>query len=131
MNGRVLILENENGWGIFDAEEGSPIEEGLADLSESLKLCQKRHLVTPYQRENGLFLEDLDGEALYLIEEGKEGEMELEYADGTPCLDFELCPSCSGPAFGRESEGHNCYYCPTCEKDVDCVPPAEWIGAVD
>jgi len=131
METRVLIVEKENGWAIFDAELGDTIAEGLLGFDESLKLCEERHYVVPFRKENGDFFTDLDGEPLYRTSRSKTEEIEFEYADGTPCLDFELCPDCNGPAFGRDSGGHNCYYCPNCEKDVDCVPPAEWIGAVD
>ncbi|MDH3974591.1 MAG: hypothetical protein OEV42_09975 [Deltaproteobacteria bacterium] len=131
METRTLIIEKENGWGIFDALKGDTLMEGLSDMEETLKLCRKRHYEMPYRVKNGQFLKDLDGEFLYLTEGGKSGNLELEYADGTPCLDFEACPHCKSPAFGRYRDGHNCYYCPACEKDVDCVPPEEWIGAAD
>ena len=131
MKTRTLIIEKKNGWAIFDALTGNALMEGLPGMDESLKICYKRHYETPYLVGNEQFLKDLDGEFLYLTEDGKSGEIELEYANGTPCLDFEVCPLCKGAAFGREKDGHNCYYCPTCEKEMDCVPPAEWIGAID
>ena len=131
MEKRVLIVEAESGWSIFDADKGDAIEEGIASMEESIKLCEANHYVAPYSGKSGRFFNDLDGEPLYLTEGAKTDGLELEYVDGTPCLDFELCPTCRGPAFGRDHDGHNCYHCPTCKKDVDCVPPPEWIGEAD
>ena len=96
-----------------------------------MELCESKSYVTPYMGESDSFFSDMDGKPLYFTDEAKTKELELEYADGTPCLDFELCPVCKGPAFGRDHEGHNCYFCPTCEKDIDCVPPPEEIGEAD
>ena len=131
METRTLIIEKEKGWGIFDALNGNALVEGLSSMEESLTFCQERKYETPYIVNSGKFLKDLDGEFLYITKDGKSGELELEYANGMPCLDFEVCPLCKGAAFGRYNDGHNCYYCPACDKEVDCVPPAEWIGEAD
>ena len=131
MEKRVLIIEAENGWSVLDADNGDRIKEGLSRPEEGLQLCEAKDYIAPYRGESGRFFADLSGEALYLTREAKTHDLELEYVDGTPCLDFELCPTCKGPAFGMDHDGHNCYYCPECEKDVDCVPPPEWIGEAD
>jgi len=131
MEKKVLIVENEEGWSIFDAGSGDRVAEGFADLEESLMFCEDLHYRPPYMGESGKFFEDLNGEPLYLAKEKKSGGLELEYSDGTPFFDFELCPACKGPALGRPEAGHNCYYCPECDRDIDCVPPAEYIGEAD
>ena len=131
MNKRVLILEAETGWTIFDAEKGDPIVEGLPGMDEGLRLCKEKNYLVPHRGEMNAFFSDLEGEPLFMTEGAKTGELELEYVDGTPCLDFELCPICKGPAFGRDTGGKNCYYCQNCDKDIDCVPPPEWIGEAD
>lgn len=131
MEKRVLILEKEKGWSIFDAIDGEALKEGLGSVEESLRLCEKEQYVAPYRGGSGNFFKDVDGEFLYHSKRGVVGDVELEYADGTLCLDFEICPSCKGPAFGGGLEGNNCYYCPSCKKEINCVPPAEWIGELD
>ena len=131
METRVLIVERENGWAIFDAELGDVIAEGLPGMEESIRVCKEKHYAVPCRKENGDFFTDLDGEPLYKSGRSKTPDPGFEYADGTPCLDLEICPHCNGPAFGRDLGGHNCYYCPACEKELHCVPPPEWIGAVD
>lgn len=131
MKTKTLIIEKKDGWSIFDAKTGNALIEGIPDVEESLKLCSGRHYKAPYQNLKGQFIKDLDGEFLFLTEDGKSDALELEYADGSPCLDFEVCPYCKGAAFGRFRDGHNCYYCPSCDKTIDCVPPPEWIGEAD
>ncbi len=131
MEKKVLIVEKEEGWTIFDAENGDTVAEGFLNLDESLRLCNELHFQLPYMGESGKFFEDLNGEPLFLTDESKKESLELEYSDGTPFFDFELCPVCKGPAVGRPIAEHNCYYCSTCDKNIDCVPPPEWIGEAD
>lgn len=131
METKVLILEEKNGWALFNAFDGNLIVEDLSSVDECLKLCDERGFKAPYRGESGAFFHDMDGEALYRIDASKTGGLELEYSDGMACLDFEICQTCKGPAFGRSEDGHNCYFCPECDREMDCVPPPEWIGEAD
>ncbi len=131
METKVLIMEKEKGWALFDAEKGNLIAGGLGSLEECIRLCEERGFKAPFRGESGSFFRDMDGEPLYRIDSSKTGGLELEYADGSVCLDFEICHTCKGPAFGRFANGHNCYFCPNCGKEMDCVPPPEWIGEMD
>lgn len=128
---RVIVVEEEDGWGIFDASSGDELDEGIGSREECLKIARERRYEVPAMNARGTFFSDMDGRPLYIANPSKSGDMELEYADGMPCLDFEICADCKGPAFGRASRRRNCYYCPSCGKDVDCVPPEEWIGELD
>lgn len=130
MDTKVIILERNDGWSIFETED-RPLAEGLAGLEESLDLCKTKHYTPPYRGESNDFFHDHDGALIYRTEDPKKNELELEYLDGTPFIDFEICPSCKGPAIGRPISGHNCYYCANCDKDINCVPPPEEIGEAD
>ena len=131
MNRRVMLVEDPGGWGIYDALNGDKLFKELKDIDSAIVMARKEAFEAPHRTEKGQFFQDMNGEPLYVTIPSKSGTLELEYADGMPCLDFELCPLCKGPAFGRAIGKHNCYYCQNCEKDVDCVPPAEWIGSLD
>lgn len=133
MGKRVLIIEEDDGWGIFDAMNSDELIEQIADRKEGLKIAKERHYELPLMNIKSAFFSDMDGRPLYITVPSKSGQLELEYVDGGPCLDFEICATCKGPAFGRDSASkrRNCYYCPSCGQDVDCVPPPEWIGELD
>jgi len=131
MGRRVIFVDESDGWGIYDALNGDRLFMGISDMDSAVKMARDEAFEVPHRTEGGPFFMDMDGEPLYATVPCKSGTLELEYADGMPCLDFELCPLCSGPAFGRAEGKHNCYYCVNCEKDVDCVPPAESIGSLD
>ena len=133
MGRKVIIIEEEDGWYIFDTKNSDLLHEGIESKEESLLVAQKEGYEMPVTNKDGTFCVDMDGRPLYITKPSKSGKLELEYGDDTACLDFELCPVCKGPAFGRDSalKRRNCYYCPLCDKDIDCVPPAEWIGEMD
>lgn len=133
MGKKVIIIEESDGWYIFDGHSGDELEGGISSREESIRISGNKAYELPAMNANGSFFTDMDGRPLYITRPGKSGELELEYTDETPCLDFEICALCKGPAFGRDSPSkrRNCYYCPSCEKDVDCVPSAELIGALD
>ncbi|MBE9536443.1 MAG: hypothetical protein IMF07_04620 [Proteobacteria bacterium] len=128
---KVLIVEESDGWYIFDSENGNTLQEGIGSRAECLKTAEGKGYEVPAMSEKGAFFADMDGNPLYVTKPIKSGSVELEYADEIPCLGFEICPVCKGPAFGRDAGGKNCYYCPSCGKEIDCVPPEEWIGEID
>lgn len=131
MGRRVVLVDENDGLGIYDALNGDRLFSGISDMDRAVRMATEEALELPHMTETGKFFKDMDGEPLYVTRPNKSGTLELEYADGIPCLDFELCPICSGPAFGRAEGKNNCYYCVNCEKDVDCVPPADSIGSLD
>jgi hypothetical protein len=131
MSRKVVIAEESDGWCIFDSKSGDILQEGIESRAESLKVAEGKGYEVPAMNEEGAFYLDMDGNPLYVTKPSKSGNIELEYADETPCLDFEICPVCKGPAFGRDAGGKNCYYCPSCGKDIHCVPPVEEIGEAD
>lgn len=130
---RVIVVENDDGWSVYDAVTGERLKDGFETVKDVLKVCRENNFETPPRTRNDDFFADMDGKPLFITRPSKSGGIELEYSDGTPCLDFEICSVCNGPAFGRNSRelGRNCYYCTSCHKDVDCVPPEEWIGELD
>lgn len=133
MDRKVLIVEEAEGWGIFDAESGDELAGNMSNREEALRRAGEMHFEAPPMNKKGRFFADMDGRPLFMTKPARSGNLELEYADGIPCLDFEICAECNGPAFGRASaiKKRNCYFCPSCGKDVDCVPPEEWIGEMD
>ena len=133
MGKKVIIVEESDGWYIFDAYSGDELEGGINSREDSIRIAENKAYELPAMNVRGTFFTDMDGRPLYVTRPGKTEALELEYVDESPCLDFEICAVCKGPAFGRDSilKRSNCYYCPSCEQDVHCVPPAEWIGALD
>lgn len=128
---RVKIEATDTGYSIFEALTGKALKEGIATKKKCLKIVAENQYELPPLNKNGDFFADLAGAPLFLSRPAKTEDVELEYADSAPCLDFEMCNSCGGPAFGRDTGAHNCYFCPICKIDIDCVPMAEDIGAMD